>query len=76
MEMIVMQPRDWSEIPQAILALRQQKTIVLDLAIYNSEQAQQVVDFIAGGTYALNGHSQLIGERSFLFTPSCVQVSV
>lgn len=34
-----MQPRDWSEISQAILALRQQKIVVLDLAIFDSEQA-------------------------------------
>ncbi len=30
---------------------------------------------MAGGTYALDGHQERIGESIFLFTPSCVQVS-
>ncbi len=38
------------------------------------DQAQRAVDFVAGGTYALDGHQERIGESIFLFTPSCVQV--
>ena len=39
------------------------------------DQAQRAVDFVAGGTYAIDGHQERIGESIFLFTPSCVQVS-
>ena len=38
------------------------------------DQAQRAVDFVAGGTYAIDGHQERIGESIFLFTPSCVQV--
>ena len=39
------------------------------------DQAQRAVDFVAGGTFAIDGHQERIGESIFLFTPSCVQVS-
>jgi cell division inhibitor SepF len=74
-EVVVMEPRSFEEMPQAIQALRQRKSVVLNLTIMDPDQAQRAVDFIAGGTYALDGHQERIGESIFLFTPNCVQVS-
>ncbi|WP_017718905.1 cell division protein SepF [Kamptonema formosum] len=74
-EVVVMEPRSFEEMPQAIQALRQRKSVVLNLTLMDPDQAQRAVDFIAGGTYALDGHQERIGESIFLFTPSCVQVS-
>ena len=39
------------------------------------DQAQRAVDFIAGGTYAIDGHQERVGESIFLFAPSCVNVT-
>lgn len=72
---VVMEPRTFEEMPQAIQALRERKSVVLNLTIMDPDQAQRAVDFLAGGTYALDGHQERIGESIFLFTPSCVQVS-
>lgn len=74
-EVLVIEPRTFEEMPQAIQALRERKSIVLNLTIMDPDQAQRAVDFVAGGTYALDGHQERIGESIFLFTPSCVQVS-
>ncbi|AKG22253.1 cell division protein SepF [Calothrix sp. 336/3] len=74
-EVVVLEPRTFEEMPQAIQALRERKSIVLNLTIMDPDQAQRAVDFVAGGTYALDGHQERIGESIFLFTPSCVQVS-
>lgn len=74
-EVIVMEPRTFEEMPQAILALRERKSVVLNLSIMDPDQAQRAVDFVAGGTYAIDGHQERIGESIFLFTPNCVQVS-
>jgi cell division inhibitor SepF len=49
--------------------------VVLNLTIMDPDQAQRAVDFVAGGTYAIDGHQERIGESIFLFTPNCVQVS-
>lgn len=74
-EVVVMEPRSFEEMPQAIQALRERKSVVLNLNIMDPDQAQRAVDFVAGGTYAIDGHQERIGESIFLFTPSCVQVS-
>jgi len=73
-EVMVMEPRTFEEMPQAIQGLRERKSVVLNLTMMDPDQAQRAVDFVAGGTYAIDGHQERIGESIFLFTPSCVQV--
>jgi len=74
-EVMVMEPRSFEEMPQVIRALRERKSVVLNLTLMDPDQAQRSVDFVAGGTYAIDGHQERIGESIFLFTPNCVQVS-
>ena len=74
-EVVVVEPRTFEEMPQVIQALRERKSVVLNLTIMDPDQSQRAVDFVAGGTYAIDGHQERIGESIFLFTPSCVQVS-
>jgi cell division inhibitor SepF len=74
-EVIVIEPHSFEEMPQVIQALRERKSVVLNLNVMNPEEAQRAVDFIAGGTYAMDGHQERVGESIFLFTPSCVKVS-
>ncbi len=74
-QVIVMEPRTFEEMPHAIQALRERKSVVLNLTMMDPDQAQRAVDFVAGGTYALDGHQERIGDSIFLFAPSCVQVT-
>ncbi|PSB31335.1 cell division protein SepF [Chlorogloea sp. CCALA 695] len=73
-EIVIIEPLDSLEACSAIQALHQWKIVILKLSKLEFDQAQRVVDFIIGGTYAINGHSQLIGKQTFLFTPNFVQV--
>jgi len=74
-EVTLMEPRSFDEMPQAIQALRERKTVILNLTMMDPDQAQRAVDFIAGGTYAIDGHQERVGESIFLFAPSCVNVT-
>ncbi len=74
-EVNLIEPRSFDEMPQAIQALRERKTIILNLTMMDPDQAQRAVDFVAGGTYAIDGHQERIGESIFLFAPSCVSVT-
>jgi len=74
-EVVVIEPRSFEEMPEVIRALRDRKAVVLNLTLMDPDQAQRSVDFVAGGTYAIDGYQERIGESIFLFTPSCVQVS-
>lgn len=74
-QVILMEPRSFEEMPQAIQALRERKSVVLNLTMMEPDQAQRAVDFVAGGTYAIDGHQERVGDSIFLFAPSCVQVT-
>ena len=74
-EVNLMEPRSFDEMPRAIQALRERKTVILNLTMMEPDQAQRAVDFVAGGTFAIDGHQERIGESIFLFAPSCVTVT-
>ena len=74
-EVLVMEPRAFEEMPQVIQALREQKSVVLNLTMMDPAQAQRAVDFVAGATYTIDGHQERVGDSIFLFTPRSVQVS-
>ncbi len=74
-EVLVMEPRAFEEMPQVIQALRERKSVVLNLTMMEPSQAQRAVDFVAGATYTIDGHQERVGDSIFLFTPNCVQVS-
>ena len=74
-EVVVIEPHSFEEMPQVIQTLRERRSVVLNLTVMDPDEAQRAVDFVAGGTYAIDGHQERIGESVFLFTPSCVKVS-
>ncbi|PZV25812.1 MAG: cell division protein SepF [Snowella sp.] len=74
-EVVVVEPHSFEEMPQVIQTLRERKSVVLNLNVMDPEEAQRAVDFVAGGTYAIDGHQERIGESIFLFTPNSVKVS-
>ncbi|MFL0790316.1 MAG: cell division protein SepF [Prochlorococcus sp.] len=74
-EVNLMEPRSFDEMPRAIQALRERKTVILNLTMMEPDQAQRAVDFVAGGTFAIDGHQERVGESIFLFAPSCVTVT-
>jgi len=75
MEVILMQPRSFEEIPDAVTALRERKAVILNLNYMEVDQAQRCADYVAGGAFAIDGHQRQIGENVFLFTPNFVQIS-
>lgn len=75
-EVIFMQPRNFAEMPRAIQALRERRTIILNLTQMEPEEAQRAVDFVSGGNFATDGSQERLGEGIFLFAPSCVKVTL
>lgn len=74
-EVMVVEPRSFDEMAQVVQNLRERKTVIMNLSLMDPTDAQRSVDFVAGGTYAIDGHQERIGENIFLFTPSCVTVT-
>ncbi len=64
-EVNVMEPRSFDEMPRAIQALRERKTVILNLTMMEPDQAQRAVDFVAGGTFAIDGHQERLVRAFF-----------
>jgi cell division inhibitor SepF len=71
---LVMQPTRFEAVQEAVLALRDHATVLLNLSALPPEQAQRAADFMAGGAFALDGQQERIGDRVFLFAPHFVQL--
>jgi len=74
-EVVVMYPRKFEEMPAAIQALRERKSIVVNLTTMEPDQAQRCVDFVAGATYAIDGKQERVADSIFFFAPSCVTLT-
>jgi cell division inhibitor SepF len=73
-EVTVIQPTTLEGVQEAVLALRDHATVLLNLSSLPPDQMQRAADFMAGGAFALDGQQQRLGERVLLFAPHFVQL--
>jgi len=67
---VVMEPRSFEEMPQAIQALREHKSVVLNLTMMDPDQAQRAV-ILLRVVPTLDGHQERIGEVSSVYAHLC-----
>ena len=60
---------------QAVEAVRSRHCVVLQLDAVEPQEAQRIVDFVAGAVCALDGSMERIGEHTLLCSPAGVNVS-
>ena len=75
-ELILIRAQEVNEGLRAVLAVRSQKTVLLNLNDMDNVQAQRTADFVSGGIRALDGNQQRLGEHVYLFTPAGVSVTL
>lgn len=73
-EVTVITPTRFEDAMQAVVAVQQQKTVVLHLGAMSPEEAQRTIDFVSGGVYAMDGQSERLGDTVFLFAPTLVAI--
>ena len=71
---IVLTPRNFEDALDAVLAVRENHTVVLNLSEMDSELAQRTADFVSGGVSAMDGHQQRIGDNVLVFASSSVRL--
>ena len=73
-EVVVLQPTCFEALQEAVQALRDHATVLLNLSALPPDQSQRAADFMAGGAYALDGQQERLGDQVFLFAPHFVQL--
>ena len=74
-EVIIQQLQAVEETVTAINSLRDRKTVILNLEALDKQEAQRVVDWMAGSAFAIHGQTVWIENKTFLFVPHCVEVT-
>jgi len=74
-EVVVIEPKAFHESISIVEALKERKTVILNLQLLDRDQSQRIVDFISGCTHALDGSQRKIGENVFIFAPSNINLS-
>ena len=74
-EVVVIEPKAYNESITIVEALKERKTVILNLQLLDRDQSQRIVDFLCGCTHALDGSQRKIGENVFIFTPSNINIS-
>jgi cell division inhibitor SepF len=67
--------RGFDDARSIVLAVREQRTVVLQLDQLEPIEAQWVVDYVSGAVHALGGQSERLGATAFLFAPAGVVLS-
>ena len=73
--LVLFEPRSYSETQDIALYLKQKKAAVVNLNRLQKEQSKRVIDFLSGVIYAIDGDIQQIGPKIFLCTPKNIAVS-
>lgn len=72
---VVIELQSEENTPQVLQVLRERKPVVLNLTQIDASKAQRIADCVAGFVCAIDGHTTWLGEQTFLFAPSYVQVT-
>jgi cell division inhibitor SepF len=74
-EVMVITPGRFEDAQQAVLAVRDQKVVVLQARLLEADVAQRAIDFVAGGVSAMDGQAERLDATTFLFAPAVVNLS-
>ena len=74
-EMILLEPRAYSESQQIADHLKRRNSVVVNLKRVTSDQAKRIIDFLSGCIYAIGGTMQKVGVGIYLCTPNNVTVN-
>ncbi|MEG0799284.1 MAG: cell division protein SepF [Bacilli bacterium] len=73
-QMILVEPRAYSESQQISDHLKQRNSVVVNFKRVTSDQAKRIIDFLSGTLYAIGGDLQKIGNGIYLCTPKNINV--
>jgi cell division inhibitor SepF len=74
-EVCVIKPTSIEEAREVTDTLLADRVVVLNLEGLDVDNAQRIIDFTSGSTYAINGNLQKISRYIFIITPASVDIS-
>ncbi len=73
-EIKTIRPKNFDDAQTVSNLLRDNITVIMNLEETDSKEAQRIVDFISGTTYAVDGDMKPISQKVFICAPNVVKV--
>lgn len=74
-EVVVFHPTRFEDAQAIVQAVRELQTVLVQAGGMNRREAQRLIDFIAGGVAAMDGHAECLDEFTFVFAPEIVTLT-
>lgn len=74
-KVVIMEPLKYDDAQKVADHLKNRRQVILNLEKAERDMARQMIDFVSGATYALNGSMQKVGTYIFVFAPSNIDIS-
>jgi len=75
MEVCVIKPTSFDEVPEITNTLLSNRTVILNVEGLDVALAQRIIDYTTGSCYAIRGNLQKISHYIFIVTPASVDIS-
>ena len=73
-EMKVLKPKSFENVPQIADHLLNKRTVVLNLEDADPDTSRRIIDFLFGVAYSINGSLKKIATKAYVVTPNNVDV--
>lgn len=74
-KMILAEPSHYEDVMMICDHIKNRRTVIVNLQRLSSIESRQVMDFMSGAIYALEGHIQKISAGTFVCAPDHVDIS-
>ena len=74
-KIVISAPKNIDEASYVCNALKENKTVIVNMEGVDTKESQRIMDFISGVTYAIDGDVQPITARVFAVSPKNVEVT-
>ena len=74
-EVVVFHPTRFEDAQAIVQAVRELQTVLVHASGMDRQEAQRLIDFVAGGVVAMDGHAECLDELTFVFAPEIVTLT-
>lgn len=74
-EVVVFHPTRFEDAQAIVQAVRELQTVLVHASGMDRQEAQRLIDFVAGGVVAMDGHAECLDELTFVFAPEIITLT-
>lgn len=74
-DLTITRPKSFKDASKFVDILKQNRPVIINFDSLQQEEAQQILQFLSGATYALDGNVRGVAEQIYVFAPKNVELT-